>query len=118
MFTVTDGKVRVETIKHYTVRLNADFADDAQITLFNDKYFVEYIAIDKHWTSGDSTNFYSPVEILYTSILASGKRGQKSQRRSMDFDSLRKYTDLPKDFIDAFEAKFESQVAEAIAAGN
>jgi hypothetical protein len=118
MFTVTDGKVRVETVKHYTVRLNADFADDAQITLFDNKYFVEYIAIDRHWTSGDSTKFYSPVEICYTSILSSGKRGQKSDRRSMDFADLRKYTDLPTDFIDAFEAKFEAQVVEAIAAGN
>jgi hypothetical protein len=118
MFTVLEGKAVAKTVKHYQVSINADFADDAQITLFDNKYFVEYIAINQTWTSKDSTNFYSPVEILYTSILASGKRGQKSERRSFDFADLGKYTDLPTDFIDTFKAKFEAKVVEAIAAGN
>jgi hypothetical protein len=118
MFTVTEGKVTTETVKHYSVSINADFADDAQVTLFNDKYFVEYISISRKWTSKDSTDFYSPVEICYTSILASGKRGQKSDRRSFNFAELRQYTNLPTDFIDALEAKLQTKIAEAIAAGN
>jgi hypothetical protein len=108
------------TITTHSVTAGVDLGDEHKVTIFGTTYALDYIEIQKSWTSNQKSPFAEDALVIVTfyTILSNGKKGTKYGRREFDLKSLREYTDLPATAISALANAFTAEVSNILKAGN